>query len=121
MLQSLLPFPSSLTSVYGGFNVLTLCIGGLLNSTTVWLILHHTPKEMRVYSRILLQTCFIDLLTLVIFALIEPVCLCPNKFIVLKCGLILKFYRFNCICCIRFAYSSDLRITLLKSDFAKRG
>jgi hypothetical protein len=35
-----------------------------LNLLLLWLILHRTPKEMVVHSRVLLQTCVFDFLTL---------------------------------------------------------
>lgn len=50
-------------------------IGGLLNSFETWLILFHSPREMRVYSQILLQICAVDVLTLALVPLTQPVIL----------------------------------------------
>ena len=50
-----------------------LVSGYVLNGLAIVLIVWRTPKEMRVYSRILLQTCVIDLLMLATTALVQPV------------------------------------------------
>lgn len=44
-----------------------MLIGGFLNVTSIWLISRHTSKEMRVYSRIFLQTCLSDFTNLLLF------------------------------------------------------
>jgi hypothetical protein len=36
-------------------------LGLPLNSLTIWMIFHHTQKEMTIYSQILLQTCAANL------------------------------------------------------------
>ena len=51
----------------------SLVFGSAFNIGLVWLILKHTPTELRVYSRILLQTCVTDLLMLVLDAIVQPV------------------------------------------------
>ena len=51
----------------------SLVFGSAFNIGLVWLILKHTPTELRVYSRILLQTCITDLLILVVGAIVQPV------------------------------------------------
>ena len=51
----------------------SLVFGSAFNIGLVWLILMHTPTELRVYSRILLQTCVLDLLMLAISAIVQPV------------------------------------------------
>lgn len=50
-----------------------LLVGVPLNSALAWLIVRRSNDELRVYSRILLQTAVIDLLFLNIFALYIPV------------------------------------------------
>ncbi|KAF7636793.1 hypothetical protein Mgra_00003739 [Meloidogyne graminicola] len=49
------------------------CIGVTLNSILIWLIIKKSPKEMRVFSHILLQTCFADLIMLTINVLTQPI------------------------------------------------
>ena len=63
----------SILIVYTSIVLSLLVIGGLLNGLEVWLIVFHSPKEMRVYSRILLQISTADVLTLVLDPLIRPV------------------------------------------------
>jgi hypothetical protein len=48
-------------------------VGSLLNVLLIGLIRRHTPKEMRVYSKILLQTCVTDLLLLAATVLTDVV------------------------------------------------
>ncbi|KAI1712911.1 serpentine type 7TM GPCR chemoreceptor srd domain-containing protein [Ditylenchus destructor] len=50
-----------------------LIIGGVLNILLICLIRRKTSKEMTVYSRILLQTCIIDLYVLLIGYLLQPI------------------------------------------------
>lgn len=50
-----------------------LVIGTLTNALNIWLVVGHTSREMKVYSRILLQTCIVDSLLLAMTALIQPV------------------------------------------------
>lgn len=52
---------------------LSLIIGGLLNAILILLVYKRTPKEMKVYSKIVLQTCFFDLLNLLIADIVQPV------------------------------------------------
>ena len=49
-------------------------IGVLLNGFEAWMIVRHSPSEMRVYSQILLQICAIDIIALVIGPITQPVC-----------------------------------------------
>ncbi|KAL7080077.1 hypothetical protein ACQ4LE_000610 [Meloidogyne hapla] len=50
-----------------------LCIGLTLNFVLIWLILRKSPKEMRVFSHILMQTCCADLIMLTINLLAQPI------------------------------------------------
>ena len=50
-------------------------IGLIANFGLVWLIINKTPKEMKVHSRILLQTCVIDIALLFVTMFGQPVCL----------------------------------------------
>jgi hypothetical protein len=57
---------------------LSLIIGGFMNILLIWLVCKRTPKEMRIYSKILLQVCFSDLANLIVNDLVQPV---SRKFI----------------------------------------
>jgi hypothetical protein len=46
-----------------------------LNALLFWLVLTKTPKEMWVHSRILLQTCVVDLILLLVNLVAIPVSL----------------------------------------------
>uniref|UniRef100_A0A914NJH7 G_PROTEIN_RECEP_F1_2 domain-containing protein n=1 Tax=Meloidogyne incognita TaxID=6306 RepID=A0A914NJH7_MELIC len=48
-------------------------IGVIFNSLLIWLILRKSPKEMRVFSHILIQTCTADLITLTSNLLTQPI------------------------------------------------
>jgi hypothetical protein len=48
-------------------------LGTVLNLLLIWLIQKRTVKEMRVYSRILLQTCIADLVFLAVNELTQPI------------------------------------------------
>jgi len=39
----------------------------------IWLVANKTPKEMRVYAKIILQTSFCDLALLIFGHLVQPV------------------------------------------------
>nr|CAD2187324.1 unnamed protein product [Meloidogyne enterolobii] len=43
------------------------------NLFLIWLILRYTMKEMQVYSKILLQTCFVDIVGICMFVVSQPV------------------------------------------------
>lgn len=60
-------------TIYRLYSLGTAAVGLPLNAGLAYLVVTHTPKQMRVYSRILLQTIFIDTLTLIVFAVDEPV------------------------------------------------
>jgi hypothetical protein len=47
--------------------------GVCLNLLTLWIIVRHTPKEMRVYSVLLIQTCVSDLILLALTYIDQPV------------------------------------------------
>uniref|UniRef100_A0A914KQP5 G_PROTEIN_RECEP_F1_2 domain-containing protein n=1 Tax=Meloidogyne incognita TaxID=6306 RepID=A0A914KQP5_MELIC len=49
------------------------CIGLTLNCILIWLIIRKSPKEMRVFSHILMQTCCADLIMLTINLLAQPI------------------------------------------------
>lgn len=59
-------------------------VGGLSNLLLLWLIRRRSPKELKEHRILLLQTCYTDLLTLIIFFLTVPVAygiysqFCPN-------------------------------------------
>ena len=48
-------------------------VGLILNFLLFWLIIRFTIKEMQIYSRILLQTCIVDIIGLCVFAVVRPV------------------------------------------------
>jgi hypothetical protein len=51
----------------------TLLLGASFNLLAIWMIVRHTPKEMRVYSLLLLQTCLADLTLLILSYILQPV------------------------------------------------
>jgi hypothetical protein len=51
----------------------SFALGIPINALAIWLILRHTPEVMRVYSKILLQTCFVDIAILVLVVLQDNV------------------------------------------------
>ncbi|KAL3075236.1 hypothetical protein niasHS_014965 [Heterodera schachtii] len=55
-----------------------LLLGFCFNSVLIWLLLFRSTKEMRSYSRILLQTAVVDLLLSLANALVQPV---PFEFV----------------------------------------
>nr|CAD2187329.1 unnamed protein product [Meloidogyne enterolobii] len=48
------------------------------NLFLIWLILRYTMKEMQVYSKILLQTCFVDIVGICMFVVSQPVYISDN-------------------------------------------
>jgi uncharacterized SAM-binding protein YcdF (DUF218 family) len=66
--------------------------GTLLNLFLIWLIQLHTPKEMRNYSKILLQTCVTDLLLLLATVLADNV---RDYYF---CQISFFFFRNFCFC-----------------------
>nr|CAD2193656.1 unnamed protein product [Meloidogyne enterolobii] len=48
------------------------------NLFLIWLILRYTMKEMQVYSKILLQTCFVDIVGICMFVVSQPVFVSDN-------------------------------------------
>nr|CAD2187323.1 unnamed protein product [Meloidogyne enterolobii] len=48
------------------------------NLFLIWLILRYTMKEMQVYSKILLQTCFVDIVGICMFFVSQPVYVSDN-------------------------------------------
>ena len=62
-----------ISSQFDWISLLLLAFGGLLNGFEAWLIVQHSPGEMRVYSQILLQICAVDALTLILSPIIQPV------------------------------------------------
>nr|CAD2192194.1 unnamed protein product [Meloidogyne enterolobii] len=48
------------------------------NLFLIWLILRYTMKEMQVYSKILLQTCFVDIVGICMFVVSQPVLFSDN-------------------------------------------
>ncbi|KAF7633558.1 hypothetical protein Mgra_00007053 [Meloidogyne graminicola] len=48
-------------------------IGLFFNFLLIHLIIRYTMKEMQVYSRILLQTCIVDIIGICLFAITQPV------------------------------------------------
>ena len=54
-------------------SIFCLVIGGVFNMIVIWLVFNKTPKEMSVYSKIILQTCFCDLALLMFSFIAQPV------------------------------------------------
>lgn len=70
-----------------------LLFGGTLNGILIYLILRKTPPTLRVYSKILLQTCVLDLLFLVLTVVAVPV----GTFKTLIFKLFLMVFKYNII------------------------
>ena len=51
----------------------TLVIGGFLNILLIVLVCKNTPEDMKIYSKLVLQTCVGDLTNLVIGEIVQPV------------------------------------------------
>ncbi|KAL7075704.1 hypothetical protein ACQ4LE_005175 [Meloidogyne hapla] len=74
--------------------IFCLIIGGILNLLVIWLVFKKTPKEMLVYSKIILQTSFCDLTFLIISFIVKPVLLLQdNTFMILENGFGNSFER----------------------------
>ena len=62
---------SEFSNYYG---LLCLVFGLITNFLLIWLVLYKTPKIKLLHSRILLQTCVLDILTILCYFLVRPVC-----------------------------------------------
>ena len=51
----------------------TLVIGGFLNILLIVLVCKNTPEDMKIYSKLVLQTCVGDLTNLVIGEIVQPI------------------------------------------------
>jgi len=58
--------------VYRVNNCVGFALSLLLNTLLLWLILRHSPSELRTYSIILVQTCVLDLLIALLLVLNMP-------------------------------------------------
>ena len=87
----------SVVIVYSSILLSLLVIGVCFNALEVWLILCHSPKEMQIYSRILLQISAVDVFTLVVAPLILPVSvkLMRSLFTLFKLTISLETPLFN--------------------------
>ncbi|KAF7634003.1 hypothetical protein Mgra_00006633 [Meloidogyne graminicola] len=59
--------------IYSSIILCFVTFGLFSNFLLIYLILRYTMKEMKVYSKILLQTCIIDIITIFIFILCQHV------------------------------------------------
>lgn len=50
-----------------------LSLGAPLNALAIWLIVRHSPEELRIYRKVLLQTATMDLFFLFLSFLVQPV------------------------------------------------
>ena len=96
----------SFVITYSSILVSLLVIGSCLNALEVWLILCHSPKEMQIYSRILLQMSAADVLTLVLNPLTLSVSKI-NEFLIL---LSISFERIK----LTFRFRLQAMFTLCK-------
>ncbi|KAF7635891.1 hypothetical protein Mgra_00004609 [Meloidogyne graminicola] len=64
--------------IYGSIVFCMATSGLILNFLLIWLIICFTVKEMQIYNRILLQTCIVDIITLILFAIVQPVYVSDN-------------------------------------------
>ncbi|KAF7639081.1 hypothetical protein Mgra_00001606 [Meloidogyne graminicola] len=58
--------------IYSSIILCFATFGIFSNFLLIYLILRYTMKEMKVYSKILLQTCIIDIITITSFAISQP-------------------------------------------------
>uniref|UniRef100_A0A915DQ31 G-protein coupled receptors family 1 profile domain-containing protein n=1 Tax=Ditylenchus dipsaci TaxID=166011 RepID=A0A915DQ31_9BILA len=61
------------SSFYGTVSWLCFVLGVMLNFLLIWLIIKKTHGEMKAYSKILLQTCVLDLYTLTMAVVVQPI------------------------------------------------
>jgi len=52
---------------------LSFCLGVPLNALLVWTVVRHSPDELKVYRKVLVQTALIDLTFLTMCFLVQPV------------------------------------------------
>uniref|UniRef100_A0A914I0K9 Gustatory receptor n=1 Tax=Globodera rostochiensis TaxID=31243 RepID=A0A914I0K9_GLORO len=58
--------------IVNSINWMAFAFGMLFNGIMIRLIVRHTPKPMRIYSKILLQTCLADIFLLIMTFLFQP-------------------------------------------------
>ncbi|KAI1703416.1 serpentine type 7TM GPCR chemoreceptor srd domain-containing protein [Ditylenchus destructor] len=69
-------FPvSSLNSVH---DCIVVGLGLTLNILLAWLILMRSVKEMQVYSKVLMQTCILDIFLLIVIGIVQPIYVLHN-------------------------------------------
>lgn len=99
-----------IASAYASVVLSLLVIGGCLNGLELWLIVWHSPKEMHIYSQILLQISAADLLTLLLDPFILPVSTIISKIksLLLKGKIILlrRFLKFKVVR-LQIAFTSN--------------
>ncbi|KAF7636308.1 hypothetical protein Mgra_00004295 [Meloidogyne graminicola] len=59
--------------IYNINSLICLIIGVILNIGVIWLVIKKTPKEMKVYAKIILQTSINDLILLIITHFVQPI------------------------------------------------
>jgi len=64
-----------ITEIYKALTFFVVTSGLVFNFSLIWLILRYTMNEMRIYNRILLQTCIVDIFGIFVFAAVQPVIL----------------------------------------------
>ena len=62
-----------ITLIYLTIFLCMAAIGLFSNFLLIWLIIRYTMKEMQIYSRILLQTCFVDIIVICVGVFVQPV------------------------------------------------
>ena len=62
-----------ITLIYPTIFLCMAAIGLFSNFLLIWLIIRYTMKEMQIYSRILLQTCFVDIIAICVGVFVQPV------------------------------------------------
>nr|CAD2197752.1 unnamed protein product [Meloidogyne enterolobii] len=63
------------------YSIIISCVGLtclFFNFLLIYLIIRYTMKEMEVYSKILLQTCIVDIIGIVLFVIVQPVFVSDN-------------------------------------------
>ncbi|KAI1727236.1 serpentine type 7TM GPCR chemoreceptor str domain-containing protein [Ditylenchus destructor] len=70
-------YPSSHYRGFGGVYSTTswICfvLGSMLNGLLIWLVMKKSPRELKAYNCILVQTCVVDLFALILSVMVQPI------------------------------------------------
>uniref|UniRef100_A0A1I8BC38 G_PROTEIN_RECEP_F1_2 domain-containing protein n=1 Tax=Meloidogyne hapla TaxID=6305 RepID=A0A1I8BC38_MELHA len=108
--------------VYSSIIVYLEAIGLFSNLLLICLIIRYTMNEMKVYNRILLQTCIVDIILIFVFAVVQPVFVSDNGI-----GTVWEYgpthylpTPWQCICFMIFAFITRFTTMNVCSQFVFR-